>query len=373
MAARSARERIFEKHLLASALVDRPVQYKLYYNMEESPFPDYPLAELHAHLGTSVSAEVLWQIAHELGVKLPKKEFNEFRDYITLSATRRVKMEDYFTKIYHPILDRLSSGAHAVEQATYHTMSGAYRKNNITLIELRNNPMKHNRDAEFDLDHIIMAMLRGMERALLECPGLSAGLIFCMDRAATVEENAVVVEKAIKYRSRGVVAIDVAGPAVPSFKLSEYAWLFRKARRAGLRITVHSGETIGTSDMWDALQYAKPDRIGHGIRAAYDPALMKELVKQQVVLEVCPMSNIATKAVKDIVEMKRILRTFIEYNVPFCINTDWPEMIEGCRLTKQFAMLRSQGLLSADELEACNQTAFARSFIPKPGGLDAYL
>ena len=262
---------------------------------------------------------------------------------------------------------------HAVEQATYHTMAGAYHKNNITLIELRNNPMKHNRDAELDLDHIIMAMLRGMERALLECPGLSAGLIFCMDRAASVEDNAIIVEKAIKYRSRGVVAIDVAGPAVPGFNLSEYTWLFRKARRTGLHVTVHSGETPGTSDMWEALQYAKPDRIGHGIRAAYDPALMKELVKQGVVLEVCPMSNIATKAVKDMVEMKFILRTFIENNVRFCINTDWPEMIEDCRLTKQFAMLEDTGLLSAAELRACNKTAFNSSFIPKPGGLDAYL
>ncbi len=341
--------------------------------MEEAPFPDYPLAELHAHLAASISAEVLWQIAHELGIKLPKKEFNEFRDYITLSPARRMKMETYFTKVYTPILDRLSSGTHAVEQATYHTMTGAYRKNNITLIELRNNPMKHNREAEFDLDHIIMAMLRGMERALLECPGLSAGLIFCMDRAASVEDNAIIVEKAIKYRSRGVVGIDVAGPATPEFKLSEYAWLFRRARRAGLHSTVHSGETAGTSDMWEALQYVTPERIGHGIRAAYDEPLMHELAAKGVVLEVCPMSNIATKAVKDMQEMKWILRTLIRNNVKFCINTDWPEMIEGCRLMRQFAMLRDAGLLTEGELAACNQTAFKSSFIPAPGGLDSYL
>jgi adenosine deaminase len=352
-------------------LVDSSVAGGLYWCM--GTLPDYPLAELHAHLGASISPEILWQIAHEMGVKLPKKEFNEFRDYITLSPTRRLKMEAYFSKIYHPILDQLSSGVHAVEQATYHTITGAYHRNNITVIELRNNPMKHNRNAEFDLDHIIMAMLRGMERALLECSGLSAGLIFCMDRAATVAQNAVVVEKAIKYRSRGVVAIDVAGGATPSFKIADYAALFRKARKAGLHITVHSGETKGTDDMWDTLRYAKPSRIGHGISAAYDIPLMRELARQGVVLEVCPMSNIVTKAVKDLDEMKYILRTFIENDVRFCINTDWPEMIEDCRLAKQFAMLKDKGLLSAAELKACNDTAFAASFIPRPGGLDAYL
>jgi adenosine deaminase len=335
-------------------------------------FPGFPLAELHAHLGASISPTVLWQIAHESGVKLPKAEFGEFKDYITLSPDRKLKLETYFTKIYHPLLDRLSSGAIAVEQATYHTMTGAYRRG-ITLIELRNNPMKHNRGAEYDLDHIIMAMLRGMERALLECTGLSAGLLFCMAREFPLEQNTIIVEKAIKYHSRGVVGLDVAGPASPGFSMKDHAPLFQRARKAGLKITVHSGETRDADDMWEALQYAEPKRIGHGIRAAYDPALMKELAKRHIVLEVCPMSNIMTRAVRDMDEMKYILRTLQEHKVRFCINTDWPEVIAGCRLDSQFAMLRNNDFLTTQELEQCNQTAFAASFIPKPGGLDAYL
>jgi len=336
-------------------------------------FPDFPLAELHAHLGASISPTVLWQMAHESGIKLPKRDYHEFKEYIQLSPTRRVKLEAYFTKIYHPLLDRLSSGSHAVEQATYHTMTGAYRTNGITLMELRNNPMKHNRGAEYDLDHIIMAMLRGMERALLECRGLSAGLIFCMGRDLPYEQNAIIVDKAIKYQRRGVVAIDVAGPANPDFKMKEYASLFTKARKAGLKITVHSGETADATDIWEALEHAKPQRIGHGIRAAYDVPLMQELAKRKVVLEVCPLSNIMTKAVKDMGEMKHIIRTLQENNVRFCINTDWPEVIEGCRLNRQFRLLRDYNVLSDEELKRCNQTAFEASFIPKLGGLDAYL
>jgi adenosine deaminase len=337
------------------------------------PFPDYPLAELHAHLGTSISPTVLWQMAHEYGIKLPKKEFGEFRDYIMLSPERKLKLETYFTRVYHPLLDRLSSGGHAVEQATYHTMTGAYRQSGITLMELRNNPMKHNRGAEYDLDHIIMAMLRGMERALLECPRLSAGLIFCMAREFPLEQNAKIIDKAIKYHRRGVVGIDLAGPGTPGFRMQDYAPLFAKARKAGLKITVHTGETANTSDMWETLEYAKPQRIGHGIRAAYDEPLMQELAKRKVVLEVCPMSNIATKAVSGIDEIKHILRTFIDHKVRFCINTDWPEVIEGCRLHNQFAMLREEGILNEAELVECNRTAFAASFVPKPGGLEAYL
>jgi adenosine deaminase len=336
-------------------------------------YPQFPLAELHAHLGTSISPTVLWQIAHNMGIKLPKTDFKEFSEYITLSVDRRMKLDTYFEKVYHPLLDPLSSGTHAVEQATYQTMGGAYRGNGITLIELRSNPMKHNLSARLDLDHIIMAMIRGMERALLEHSGLSAGLIFCMAREFSVEQNSIILEKAIKYRRRGVVGIDIAGPATASFNLKDYQPLFAKAKKAGLKVTIHSGEVAEATDMWEALEYAAPNRIGHGIRAAYDKPLMKELTKRGVVLEVCPMSNLVTKAVENLDEVRFILRTFVEQKVPFCINTDWPEVIKDCHLRTQIAMLLDHNILSEEEIATCNRTAFAASFIPKVGGLDAYL
>lgn len=335
-------------------------------------FPNYPLAELHAHLGTSISPAVLWQIAHDAGIKLPKKEFSEFRQFVQLSQKRRMPLNEYFAKVYHPVLDRLSSGVQAVEQATYQTMSGAYRINGVTLIELRNNPMKHNSDAMFDLDYITMAMLRGMERALLAYPQLSAGLIFCMAREFPLAQNMIILEKAIKYHKRGVVGIDVAGPGNVTFDFKDYKDVFKRAKKAGLKITIHTGEQRDANDMWATLEYAQPARIGHGILAAYDKPLMKELAKRKVVLEVCPLSNLATKAVENKDEMKFILRTFVENKVPFCINTDWPEVIEGCQLKKQYAFLLEEKMLTEGELAACTRTAFQSSFIPK-GGLDAYL
>lgn len=340
---------------------------------QNKTFPDYPLAELHAHLGTSISPAVLWQIAHDAGIKLPKKEFSEFKKFIQLSPERRMPLNEYFTKVYHPLLDPLSSGVQAVEQATYQTMAGAYRINGVTLIELRNNPMKHNRDAMFDLDYITMAMLHGMERALLAYPQLSAGLIFCMAREFPVSQNMVILEKAIKYHKRGIVGIDVAGPGNAKFDFKDYEVMFKRAKKAGLKVTVHTGEQRDANDMWDALEYAHPARIGHGILAAYDKELMNEIKKRKVVLEVCPLSNLATKAVENKEEMKFILRTFVENKVPFCINTDWPEIIVGCQLQKQYGFLLEEGMLSEEELAACTRTAFAASFVPKHAGLDAYL
>ena len=330
-----------------------------------------PLAELHAHLSASINPAIYWQIAHDQGFKLPKREFHEFINYITLSTRRRMTLNEYFDKIYHPLLNKLSSGTHAVERATYEILGGAYR-NNITLIELRNNPMKHNRNAELDLDHIIMAMLRGMERALLEYQKLSAGLIFILAREFSYQQNEIIVEKAIKYHRRGVVGIDIAGPADPKFHFKDYKELIQRAKRNGLKVTVHTGEAKDANDMWEAVEFANPARIGHGILAAYDKRLMKELVKQDIVLEVCPLSNLATKAIKNIDELRFILLTFVENKVRFCINTDWPEVIENAHLDQQFQFLLQEKILTEDELKQCNKTAFAATFVPK-GGLNAYL
>ncbi len=339
---------------------------------EKGNFPNFPLAELHAHLSTSISPTIYWQIAHDQGFKLPKRDYHEFIDYITLSLNKKMKLREYFDKIYHPLLNPLSSGTYAVETATFENISGAYRANNITLVELRNNPMKHNHEGQEDLDHIIMAMLRGMERALLQYSKVSAGIIFSMDRSFPVEKNEVIIEKAIKYKRRGVVAIDFSGYNVGKFHFKDYRKLVEKAKKEGLKLTVHSGETSQENDMWEAIEYLQPARIGHGIKAAYDKKLMKELAKREIVLEVCPLSNIATKSVENIEELKFILRTFIENKVLFTVNTDWPEMIENAHLKDQFIFLLNEGILTEEELVECNKTAFKSSFVPA-GGLNAYL
>lgn len=341
------------------------------YIRDTNSFPNFPLAELHAHIGTSIPPFVYWQIAHAQGFKLPKKHYHEFIKYVTLSPHRKMVLDEYLQEIYHPLLDKLSSGTFALEKALYEIMGGAYR-NNITHIEVRGNIMKHNNNGQQDLDYIIMAMLRGMEKAFLEYPHLSGGLIFCLAREYTVAQNAIIVEKAIKYRRRGVVAVDFAGPAVKTFHLKDYKQLIEEAKKNGLAVTTHSGEVDGANDLWDAIEFVSPSRIGHGIKAAYDKPLMKELAKRKIVLEICPSSNLMTKAVENIEELRFMLRTFIENKVKFTINTDWPEMIEGAHLWKEYRMLLDEKILTEEELINCNETAFQSTFAP-PGGLDAYL
>lgn len=321
------------------------------------------LADLHAHIAPSIPPSVYWHIAQSEGYKLAKRDYHEFVDFLVLTPEKKMTLKQYLDKVYHPILDKLSSGSIALEKSTYETMSGAYRSNGITLLELRGNPMKHNKEGEVDLDHAIMAMLRGMERALLEYPKLKAGVIFCLDRQFSVDKNAIIIEKAIKYRSRGVVGVDFSNYDTGSFHFKDYAALLEKARKAGLKITAHSGETDDTNDMWECVEYAKPDRIGHGIRAAYDKKLMRVLRDRDIVLEVCPFSNLMTKAVKDVAHLRFILQTLYDNGVKITINTDWPEMIKDAHLVKQYEFLERENILTRQQLDQTIKWSFQYSFI----------
>ena len=217
------------------------------------------------------------------------------------------------------------------------------------------------------MDHIIHAAIRGMDMACLEY-GVEAGLIFCMAREFPPKQNEIILDKAIKYQNRGVVGIDIAGAEKNTLELGDtvqaYAAMFEKARAAGLGTTIHTGETSATcgEGILAALKHLKPDRIGHGIRAAYSEEAMKRLADTGTVLEICPTSNLHTRAVRHLEEFRYILGSFIENDVQFTINTDGTYL---CRthLTREFAILREAEILSGEELDVARKLAFSASFI----------
>src|SRR6188472_4012644 len=172
---------------------------------------DGGLAELHTHLGASVASEIMWSLAHEQGIALPVKDYWEFDRLVTIADPRRVDSLDALNEIYH-WTELIQSSPVAVERSVHAAIGGAYRSQRITTLELRFNPMKRNRGGERDLDHIIMAAIRGLDRASLEYPQVRAGLILMMDRTFSHDLNAIIVEKAIRRAPRGVVGIDIARP-----------------------------------------------------------------------------------------------------------------------------------------------------------------
>jgi adenosine deaminase len=222
--------------------------------------------------------------------------------------------------------------------------------------------MKRNRGGEQDLDHIIAAAVRGMDRATLEYP-VRPGLLFCLDRAFPYELNEIIAEKAIAWRDRGVVGVDIAGPESATFRVADYRRLMRRARQYGLGITVHTGEAGPVEEVQRVVELLEPDRIGHGVKAAYDPRAMAMLQERGVVLEICPTSNLNTRVVSGWDEIRWILDTFRRNGVRFTISTDGPEMLQ-TYIRDEMATLGRLGILSLEEQEQVAATAMAASFVP---------
>lgn len=324
------------------------------------------LAELHTHLGGSVASDIMWSLAHEQGIALPTRDYWEFDRMVTVSDPRGVPDLDSLDRIYH-LTELIQSSPLAVERSVHAAIGGAYRSQQITTLELRFNPMKRNRGGERDLDHIILAAIRGLDRASLEYPQVRAGLILMMDRTFSADQNMVVVEKAIRYAARGIVGVDIAGPR-PGGDRYHYTQIREHvdlARDAGLGVTIHVGEeggVHGVEEVAEVVEALRPDRIGHGILAARDPELMSAIRSSDITLEICPTSNLLTKALADEEAVREVFRTFVEHGVPFTIATDGPEMMRA-HLRDEFELLERIGALSAEELRAANERGHQASFV----------
>ena len=328
--------------------------------------PGLELCDLHIHVGGAVAPHILWSIAHEQGFKLPVSTYWEFRDLVTAKPENVSTLDEYLAILHH-WTEKIQSSPAAIERSVYEIIGKEFRSSGVSLIELRFNPMKRNLGGERDLDHIIHAALRGMDRACLEY-NVRAGLIFCLAREFPLELNEILVKKAVKYKARGVVGIDLAGPEVHTLELGAevegYRDLFERARAAGLGTTVHTGETAYTAvpGVLAVLEKLAPARIGHGVAAARSQEAVRKLAEAGTVLEICPSSNLRTHAVSGLGELGEALRAFEEAGVRYTINTDGPYLLN-THLRLEYQMLLDARILTEAQAERSIAVARAATFI----------
>ena len=325
------------------------------------------LSDLHIHVGGAVAPHILWSIAHDQGFKLPVSDYWEFRELIS-ARPGKVKSLDEYLAVLHQWTEKIQSSPQALERSVYEIIGKEYRSSRVSLIELRFNPMKRNVGGERDLDHIIHAALRGMDRAVLEY-GVRAGLIFCLAREFEPRLNEIIVDKAIRYRRRGVVGIDLAGTERHAVELmpaevARYREMYARARAAGLKTTVHTGETArtGAEGVRAVLEQLEPHRIGHGICAAKDDGVMDLLRERGVVLEICPSSNLATRAVESVEELGQVLQRFWRRGVRFTINTDGPYLLD-TDMRREVELLERHLVLADEQIEQTFRWAREATFV----------
>ncbi|TNC71496.1 adenosine deaminase [Rubellimicrobium roseum] len=171
-----------------------------------------------------------------------------------------------------------------------------------------------------------------------------------------------------KAKAAALCAAETAGNFVTGFGMAgaetvgrpkDYAWAFDCAREAGLRLTCHAGEWGGPDMVADTLRDLNPARIGHGIAAAKDPALMERIAEAGIVLEVCPGSNVYLGAVPS--WEKHPIETLRSREVKVTVSTDDPPFF-GTTLTREWEMLERVFEWNEEDLKALNRVALDAAF-----------
>jgi aminodeoxyfutalosine deaminase len=313
-----------------------------------------PKAEIHVHLEGSVRPRTVLELAEKNGVPAPAAdeaalaEFFTFTDfphfiecYVAVCSTLR-RPED-FERVVREI------GEDAAAQ-------------NLRYLEIHFNPATNVRKRGLDFREMLQAMNAGRRRALQD-HGVEMRWIADGVRDEGREHRSVgqtVDWIAALDPDDGVVALGLGGNEV-GFPPALFAEEFARARAAGLHVVAHAGETTGPQTIWDSLRLLGAERIGHGIRAVDDPALVAHLADTGVPLEICPTSNVRTRVAPSLAEHP--FPRLDAAGVTVTVNSDDPPLF-GATLTGEFRVLASEWGYDADGLERIAANAVRAAFLP---------
>ncbi|WP_404189323.1 adenosine deaminase [Streptomyces tauricus] len=314
-----------------------------------------PKAELHVHHVGSASPRIVSELAARHPDSKVPSDPEALVDYFTFTDFA------HFIDVYLSVVDLIRT-PEDVRLLTYEVARDMARQQ-IRYAELTITPFSSTRrgidegafmDAIEDARIAAEADFGTILRWCFDIPG-EAGL--------ESAEETVRLATTDKLRPEGLVSFGLGGPeiGVPRPQFKPY---FDRAIAAGLHSVPHAGETTGPETVWAALTDLRAERIGHGTSSARDPKLLAHLAEHRIPLEVCPTSNIATRAVRTLDEhpMKR----FVEAGVVVTVNSDDPPMF-GTDLNNEYAV--AARLLDLDErgLAALAKNAVDVSFLDAPG------
>lgn len=283
-------------------------------------------AELHVHLEGSVDPESLG---------LPRPSFRNFQGFIETykAIVRKLETPEDYARITSTMLAQMTSESIDYAEVTLSAGVVLWKSQDL---------------------HSTYRAIRG---ACLAYPGICVK--WCFDAVRQFGEEAAmrVAEIAAEFRDEGVISFGIGGDecAGPARLFGD---VFAFARRKGLRLTAHAGETAGPDSVWEALRIGA-ERIGHGIGAVDDSDLLTHLRVNNVPLEICITSNVRTGAVPNI--GAHPIRRLFDAGVPITLNTDDPAIFE-TTLRREFEIARREFGFSEPELKTVAENAYRYAF-----------
>lgn len=306
-----------------------------------------PKAELHLHLEGTVEPQTLIELSGKYDPEPLTPEavarlysYSDFQGFLMAfkSLTERLRAPEDYELLTYRMMERLRA------QNILH--AEVYCSVGVCLLR------------KMDFDAIFAGMERGRVRGERDF-GISVLWLFDSVRQFGVEQADSVVDLAIKHRERNVVGFGIGGDEQCG-PAELFRATFARARAAGLRLTCHAGETAGPESIWGAINLGA-ERLGHAVTAFEDAELMHILSERQIALELCPTSNLRTRAIPSL--ERHPLRVYFDRGMMITLNSDDPAMFE-TSLVEEYSLAQQHFGLTDEHLREIARNSFEASFLP---------
>lgn len=317
----------------------------------------YSLIDLHLHLDGSLTADSVLKMAEICGEELPSYDRNIIAGMLKCPEDCS-DLNDYL-KCFDLPLSVLQT-EETIEYSVYDLLK-RLSEQGLVGAEVRFAPQLHLQKGMTQLQ-VVQAAVRGAEKAEKETGIISGLLLCCMRGDSNKAENAETVRIAAKLKGDIVVGCDLAG-AEALFPTEGFEDIFNIAVDNGVPFTIHAGEAAGTDEIYTAVSFGAL-RIGHGIRSFDSPATLKMLSENGITLELCPTSNLDTRALDGINSISDYpVKEFFRNNVKVTVNTD-DMAVSGTTLEFEYRKLFEYGLITEAQAEETVYNAVNASFLP---------
>ena len=307
-----------------------------------------PKAELHLHIEGTLEPELMFDLAKRNNIKIPYSNVDEVKSAYNFSNL------ETFLNIYY------EGSKVLINEQDFFDLTWSYavkcREDNIVHTEIFFDPQAHlSRGVKFE------TIINGINNALLKANkefGLTYKIIMCFLRHLDEKSAFKVLDQAIEHKDKIIaVGLDSSEKGNPPSKFKN---VFKKAIKEGFLTVAHAGEEGPPEYIWEAINLLEVKRIDHGVQCLKDEKLTKELIKKQIPLTVCPLSNIKLCVFKNLKEHN--LKDMLNAGLMVMVNSDDPAYFGGYlneNLVKSQAALN----LSKNELKTLIINSFKSSFL----------
>ncbi|MEN5015607.1 adenosine deaminase [Erwinia sp. Eh17-17] len=312
-----------------------------------------PLTDIHRHLDGNIRAQTILDLGREFNLALPATTLDTLRPHVQVIEAEP-DLVSFLNKLDWGV--KVLGSLDACRRVAQENVEDAARAG-IHYAELRFSPgymaMTHN----LPIAGVVEAVVDGIKAGCRQ-HNIDVRLIGIMSRTFGEEACLNELNGLLAHRD-SITALDLAGDEL-GFPGSQFLSHFTRARDAGLRITVHAGEAAGAESIWQAIRELGAERIGHGVKAVEDPALMDFMAKHGIGVESCLTSNIQTSTVASLA--RHPLKTFLEHGILATINTDDPA-VQGIEIGHEYAVAAPAAGLSLAQMRVAQENGLKIAFL----------